>query len=498
MSLSSNIRVAVQFTQSTVFAGEDVECLLIFTNITHDPYSATQARNGAVHNTRRPNTHRRLSIGLQNQLKNGGRPPVSHIAPVTSSLDPTSTDDPISTRPKHGRSLSIISIGTEPGGDQEQNNRQAQGAPRRSNRGHARATSLQTHSRGPPPGQFSVNPGSTSVGISPLPSPRTGTPSIVLQNVPLPHRSKRSNSLRSDIASSRHSPRKSPSLLKQEFKFPPTSSNGEILSTIPSTEPEPTGELEKFPDAPSTLSPVTKVISGTSINGTPRSSMDLYSMSNHSDETLASEYPTQPIVRQSVRTPQFRRISKLQDVEEQAGPETLMMGYAQVQGSFILDGSLVNQGPFEEVKRRGVLGGQGGGGVVGVERKKRDSGLFGAFGWNNIGESIGGLLGGGELSSIKEMRSMANSRAIPLLTTPQSVLFVNLQLKPGESRKYSFKFTLPKGLPPTHKGRAIKVSYNIIIGVQRPSSNTEQRIRSIHVPFRVFGTVGCKYTCISQ
>lgn len=221
-------------------------------------------------------------------------------------------------------------------------------------------------------------------------------------------------------------------------------------------------------------------------------------MSNHSDETLASEYPTQPIVRQSVRTPQFRRISKLQDVEEQAGPETLMMGYAQVQGSFILDGSLVNQGPFEEVKRRGVLGGQGGGGVVGVERKKRDSGLFGAFGWNNIGESIGGLLGGGELSSIKEMRSMANSRAIPLLTTPQSVLFVNLQLKPGESRKYSFKFTLPKGLPPTHKGRAIKVSYNIIIGVQRPSSNTEQRIRSIHVPFRVFGTVGCKYTCISQ
>jgi hypothetical protein len=183
-------------------------------------------------------------------------------------------------------------------------------------------------------------------------------------------------------------------------------------------------------------------------------------------------------------------------VEEQSGPETLMMGYAQVSGSFVLDGSLVNQGPFQEVKRKGVLGGQGGGGVVGVDRKKRDSGLFGAFGWGNIGESIGGLLGGGELSSIKEMRTIANSRAIPLLSTPQSILFVDLQLKPGESRRYSFKFTLPKGLPPSHKGRAIKVSYNITIGIQRPGSSNEQRIRSIDVPFRVFGAVNCKFSMI--
>jgi RAB6A-GEF complex partner protein 2 len=221
-------------------------------------------------------------------------------------------------------------------------------------------------------------------------------------------------------------------------------------------------------------------------------------MSNHSDETLASEYPTQPVVRQSVRSPQYRRISKLSNVEEHAGPETLMMGYAQVTGAFILDGSLVNQGPFEEVKRKGVLGGQGGGGVVGVDRKKRDSGLFGAFGWSNIGESIGGLLGGGELSSIKEMRTIANSKAIPVLTTPQSILFVDLQLKPGETRKYSFKFNLPRGLPPSHKGRAIKVSYNITIGVQRPGSSNEQRIRSVDVPFRVFGTVNGKSPCASS
>jgi hypothetical protein len=179
-------------------------------------------------------------------------------------------------------------------------------------------------------------------------------------------------------------------------------------------------------------------------------------------------------------------------VEEQAGPETLMMGYAQVMGSFTLDGSLVNQAPFEEVKRKGVVGGQGGGGVVGLESKKREPGLFGALGWSNIGESLGGLLGGGELSSIKEMRSIANSKTIPLLSTPHSILFVDLQLAPGESKRYSYSFALPMGLPPTHKGKAMKVSYHITVGIQRPGPGAGQRVRSLDVPFRVFSTVNCE------
>lgn len=166
-----------------------------------------------------------------------------------------------------------------------------------------------------------------------------------------------------------------------------------------------------------------------------------------------------------------------------------MMGYAQVMGSFILDGSLVNQAPFEEIKRKGVVGGQGGGGVVGVERSKKESGLFGAFGWNNIGESINGLLSGGEMSSIKEMNRIASSKSIPLISTTQSILFVDLKLAPGESRSYRYSFGLPRGLPPSHKGRAMKVSYNLTVGVQRPGTGKERQIRSIDIPFRVFGSV---------
>ena len=211
-------------------------------------------------------------------------------------------------------------------------------------------------------------------------------------------------------------------------------------------------------------------------------------MSNNSTETLASEYMPQ-VSSRLLRQPHVRKTSNLAPTSNPWPPEALMMGYVQIMGSFTLDGSLINQAPFEEVKRKGVVGGQGGGGVVGVETSRRDSGLFGALGWGNIGESIGGLLGGGELSSIKQMRDIANSKTIPLITTPQSILFVNLQLAPGESKSYIYTFKLPRGLPPTHKGKAIKISYSLVIGTQRATKGKEQHVQQVELPFRVLGGV---------
>lgn len=171
-----------------------------------------------------------------------------------------------------------------------------------------------------------------------------------------------------------------------------------------------------------------------------------------------------------------------------------MMGFAQVSGSFTLDGSLVSEAPFDAVKRRAVIGGHGGGGVVGVERASKEAGLFGSFGWGSIGESFNGLLGGGQLSSIKEMKGIANARNIPLLSTPKSILFIDLNLAAGESKSYSYSFTLPRGLPPSHRGRAIRVSYQLVIGTQRPVAglNQSQPIRYVEIPFRVFGGVNAQ------
>lgn len=236
------------------------------------------------------------------------------------------------------------------------------------------------------------------------------------------------------------------------------------------------------------MAPSTRVLSPPSVTGTPRSSGEFYSLSNNSTETLASEYQTQQPGRTSTYGSHIRRPSNLVPVNHHRPPETLMMGYAQIHGSFTLDASLISQTSFEEVKRKGAVGGQGGG-VIGVETSKRESGLLRGFGWGSIGESLGGILGGGELSSIKDMRGTSSSRSIPLLTTPQSILFVDLRLSPGESKTFKYSFKLPRGLPPSHRGKAIKISYKLIIGTQRPGGAKEQQIKSVEIPFRILGSV---------
>lgn len=148
-----------------------------------------------------------------------------------------------------------------------------------------------------------------------------------------------------------------------------------------------------------------RVISAHSVGGdTPRSSGEFYSMSNSTTETLVSEYDPRAAVR-TVKQTHSRRHSLLA-----IGPrssESLMMGYAQVSGTFTLDGSLIQTSIFDDVKRRGVVG-QMGGGVIGLETNKSDGGFLSGFGWSSFGGGFGGLLGGNNMSSIAEMKTIAS------------------------------------------------------------------------------------------
>lgn len=226
-----------------------------------------------------------------------------------------------------------------------------------------------------------------------------------------------------------------------------------------------------------------------SVDENPRESGEFYSTSNVSTDTLASEQAPLSTQRFHPAIPQKARLAALRRPQ----PVKLLMGYAQISATFLVDGTLIDQSHFEEVKRKGFLGGQGGGGVVGVETPRTGTGLFGGFSLSGIGESIGGLLGGTELSSTKEMKGVAASRAIPLLSTPQTLLFVDLQLEPGEEKSFSFAYSLPRGLPGTHKGKAIKTSYNLVIGTQwAPAQEKRQNISQVNVPFRVFSGVNGK------
>ena len=254
-----------------------------------------------------------------------------------------------------------------------------------------------------------------------------------------------------------------------------------------SPEPvEPSTKQEGFSLLSKTHSPI-------SINCTPRSSGDFYNLSTNSTETLASDYPVQST--SNALNYNGRQASALQPSKTNNVVETLIMGYAQITGSFLVDGSLINQACFEDIKAKGIIGSQSGGGFVRADSTKKDNFLFGKLGWSNIGESLGGFLGGKELSSVKEAKNSSNARSIPILSTPQSIIFIDLQLKPGESKTFTFSHPLPKGIPPSHKGRALKVFYNLTIGVQRATTASSQRhVHTVEVPFRILTGVDGEYS----
>jgi hypothetical protein len=159
---SSNIRVFVQWKNATVFAGEDVECTITFKNIALPEgrdRSPARKQNGLasggerqrklppVHSSTRPSVSRNSSYASQKPA-----PPLRGHRPALSLNTPSTAGDRRSPVPlngvvgnntsgqKHGRSLSIMSIGTD-GATETSRDRGA--VPVRPVRGHARSGSLQ-------------------------------------------------------------------------------------------------------------------------------------------------------------------------------------------------------------------------------------------------------------------------------------------------------------------------------------------------------------------
>jgi RAB6A-GEF complex partner protein 2 len=290
------------------------------------------------------------------------------------------------------------------------------------------------------------------------------------------------------------------SLFPQAFRFPNvhgrpaavwSGGHSNTNANPRATEEVQHAERDATLESPNSLSLASKVLTGTSVTGSNRSSGDFHSPNNRSQETLVSEQASIVPDRHRYSSPLIRQHYRMASTSKpKRTSETLLMGYAQVNATFTLDGALVDQTPFEEVKRKGFLGGQGGGGVVGVATPSNPGGLLGGFSLNSIGESIGGFLGGGESSSLKEMKGVTSSRAIPLLSTPQSLLFVDLTLVPGEEKSFSFRYTLPKGLPASYKGKSIKIVYNLNIGIQgAPGEKAVHAVRRVNIPFKVFSGV---------
>ena len=438
------------------------------------------------------------------------RDPGWSTIPAASSLkvgkEPYNEQGPTSRR--HRRSVSIVSMGGEKSSSGKPS--QTISTPKRRSQGHGRAASLQvlsgkdlvsdcstrstTHRKGSSvhakgSGQTvnynAVNtiPALLGSAASPMVKQRLHLQrqcnSDQSMAVPISSKSQTQTAFPSAISSieSLQSPRSLDLSAKVDDVCTTDNLGISLASTRYTRQEHPGGKLPE-------------IVSPTSNNDTPRRSTDLYSFSSNSSDTLASEYVITEHSRFLRHPVSGRQQSHLTPSEVSQHPETLMMGYGNIVGSFCLDPSLVDAGCFDEVKRKGVVGNQGGGGVVRTESTKRQSGLLGSLGWNAIGESLEGLLGRREVSSIKEAPNTSAVKWMPILWTPQSLLFVDLRLEPGQSQSYAYSFRLPAGLPPSYRGKAVRFSYNIVIGVQRATRSRQRHIvRQIDFPFRVLPSI---------
>jgi RAB6A-GEF complex partner protein 2 len=210
-------------------------------------------------------------------------------------------------------------------------------------------------------------------------------------------------------------------------------------------------------------------------NFSPRSSLDI--------RDPERELPVLPRGQNQTRRLPRSPLSRTSDLGPKA--EILLMGYAQIMGNFMIDEALINPTEFDEVKSRGVMGGKSAGGVIGVDVQRSASwtrlGGLGTFG-------LGSFFGAAQPSSLAEMRDRAASKAVPILSTPPSILFVDIRLLPGESRSFSYTFKLPKNLPPSHRGRALRISYTLVITTQRPGKSG-QHLSTAEIPFRLFSHI---------
>ena len=194
----------------------------------------------------------------------------------------------------------------------------------------------------------------------------------------------------------------------------------------------------------------------------------------------------------------------------------LLMGYVQLQGYFVVDDELIDANEFSRVKTQGVVVGPNGGIGYG---SSNGSGLL-----QGLASGLGSLLqirdsaGGGSSpdrtsspdrashsrgnsrsgrSNSKVRTDIAKNDAIPIFSTPQSLLFVDLKLSPGETRSYSYRLELPETLPPSCRAKSIRIHYNLVVGIQKLDQRGRPQPKTTLVPFRVFPHVskdGQQYT----
>lgn len=116
-------------------------------------------------------------------------------------------------------------------------------------------------------------------------------------------------------------------------------------------------------------------------------------------------------------------------------------------------------------------------------------------------ESHGFAAGGGTLAApsidSKNPTISERDKSFPIFNTPPTILFCDESLAPGESKTYTYQIPLPTNLPSSHRGKVCRITYKLLIGVQRDA--LQSRTKVISIPFRLFNrTDGIIYISVAD
>ncbi|KAJ1968024.1 Golgi membrane exchange factor (Ric1p-Rgp1p) subunit, partial [Dimargaris xerosporica] len=183
--------------------------------------------------------------------------------------------------------------------------------------------------------------------------------------------------------------------------------------------------------------------------------------------------------------------------------EKVIWAFAQVVGTLAVDPHLIRTEAFEPLQSAGLYptamacsGKAGGAGPMATPR---------VMGGGSLGHS------GAPIASLKSStasvrvdaahatRSYRTTTAYqtvgPLFSTPPSILLSDLSLAPGQSKQLRYSLPLPHQLPPSFRGRSVRLTYTLVLVVQKNALN--QQSRTIPVPFKVLGSVAADGSTIA-
>ncbi|KIR25439.1 hypothetical protein I307_06022 [Cryptococcus deuterogattii 99/473] len=104
------------------------------------------------------------------------------------------------------------------------------------------------------------------------------------------------------------------------------------------------------------------------------------------------------------------------------------------------------------------------------------------------------VMGGGGGSLEEERKRVWNLKDLPVLETTRSLLAVDMKLKEGEVKQFTYTLQLPTNLPPAHRGRAFRFSYDLVVSlsVALPGGGDRQKSKDVVVPIRIWANVSLR------